>query len=202
MNPMHPHTHARRARRRGYTFLELMIALTLLSAVLTVAMALLAIGTEGARGSEQQITFNAEARKSMARVFEAVTASSTVFVNVDGDSLELRSPDNDLSWIRYRDGDDEPLTLEDNVLYWTDGDTESIVARYVTQIDEDTPMFAMIRRAAHMRFHIGDIGAAGDTDNQTGRGYQGVRVAFTAKPRNAPRMWSSSDFEGVIGSND
>jgi len=178
---------AKYVRKNGFTLIEVLVASSIAVLVSAGIYSVFISELKGMRSGSNQALFIARARGAEQRISRTVRQSK-YFEIPNAWTLYLYDPENERTIIEYADLDDNPETLEDNVLLCTppDGDPFPICA-YVSPISADTDLFSIVPttpKSIQVCIHVGDDLNAENDNKKTGRGYQGVEMRFSATPRN------------------
>ena len=145
------------------------------------------------KSTGSQMKFFHYARKSLRHIGQTIRYAKRIEVKDGGSRLECVDELDITSAIYFNDGDDSPLTLEDNRLYWVRNihavdSTPQIIASYVSPLPGKS-VFAYVDRtsAVEINYRIGDIGAHPHAayNRKTGPGPQGLTISTAIGPRNS-----------------
>ncbi len=184
------------ARRcRGFTLVELLVALSIGILISGILLAAVFILSHQVKAGTNQVEFNATARISQMKIVREVQHNKYFDIRNSGQTLALYSIDNAETLIRYVDPDNNPLTATGNRLdLQRPGQTNVTLCTWVTPINSTTPIFAAATGtvpAVVFRYHVGDSLAPGAAEGRysTGPGFQGTEVRYAATPRNLQRWY-------------
>jgi len=173
----------------GYTLMEIMFAMSILTTVVVLSMNLYISIMGHARESSVQVSLIGKARLAEQKIVKFVQGSRAVGAKTN--QLEFVMMDLTQGQIRFIDEDSDPTTLEDNILQ-VDPDVsvasnESVLCDFVSPIpgEEMFQVMPSSPRTALVVFHVGERPPTGGPQLLAGQGYQGIEIRCAATPRNA-----------------
>jgi len=181
---------ARGARRAAFTLVEVVIAATIMTLTVSVAVGVFSYALRIAKAQRTNLLM-AEDSLNLQRILKEKVTSAQKFVIDQGRTLHIIQPDGGESVLQYIDADDNPETLVNNRLVWdpdstTEGD-ETTLIRNISPMD-DFPVFDQPpgNAALRVRLRLGDrsVNSASE-DAVSGYGYQTFVVDSSFTPRNS-----------------
>jgi prepilin-type N-terminal cleavage/methylation domain-containing protein len=180
-----------RCNAHGYTLVEVMVAVSIFTVVMTVALAAFSMAGRRTQAGTRQALFNQMARLAQQRIARYIEEGKTVAL--ESDYLAITSVDFTTAAIRFEPGADHPERWEQNALvYYADVDntnTREVITQNVAPIDSQ-PIFSIQPSSpvsAHLVFHIGQ--SADEQAGLAGPGLSGVDIRISATPRNRQRWY-------------
>jgi prepilin-type N-terminal cleavage/methylation domain-containing protein len=176
-------------QRAGFSLTELMIASMIVVMLMGLAISVYTMSLRQAREGILQISLIGKGRATEQKLVKYVQLGRAIGLN--SNVLEIVRQDMSVAGIRYIDADNDPLTVEDNVVEYDPnidvaGD-ELTVCNQVTPIPGE-PMFQLMPTqpvTVMFAMHLGEVAPTNGTpDLLPGTGYQGMEMRFSATPRN------------------
>ena len=171
--------------KRRMTLTEIMFAVALLAILTAMAYPIIVNAMHQVSAGTWQARFIDEARISQQRLNRVIQQHKYMDL-LDESTVRLYDIKGDISVVRYVDNE---IVLE------KDGTTQ-VLSSFVSPISEDDPIFSYFpsphssRQRLRIAMHIGDPPDGGERKFETGPGYQGVELRFSASPRNL-QEWHS-----------
>jgi prepilin-type N-terminal cleavage/methylation domain-containing protein len=179
------------ARRRGFTLVETLIALSIGTLAMAVLASQVIFASKVARANLFQLNAGQRSRVIYEHIAGEVRRAHGIAVSPDGLTLTVTRVDGSTCSYSYQDEDGVPATIQDNRLIYdpdttTDGDEQILSpglnpgagGRIFRHTDSTTPLT--------LTFRIGDPDAdpSNPSNVMTGPGAQGIDVITAVAPRN------------------
>jgi prepilin-type N-terminal cleavage/methylation domain-containing protein len=173
----------------GYSLIEVMIVVFLISGVTVIAMTLYIAGIGQAQDGSAHLSAVASARRAERTMVSFIQNARAVGAITDG--LEIVQSDLTVSRISYVDGDGDPATRGDNCLLL---DPDIAVASNETELCSSVSpipgeaMFSVLTaspRTAIVTFHVGDRPPISGPSVYGRPGHPGLEIRCAATPRGA-----------------
>lgn len=177
-------------RYRNMTLTELMFAVTLGALLISLAYPIIITAMQQTKAGTWQAVFIDETRQAQQKINKTVQSQKFLHLR-DEHTVELYSIDGDQSLLFY---DTEGEHLKNAIVLETPDSTD-VLCRYVNPISDTEPIFDVVWNSTNSRkwlrvaLHVGDSPEEDEQKYETGPGYQGVELRFTASPRNLQRWY-------------
>ncbi len=185
----------KKRKRRGFTLVEMMIAMMISALVMGGAMAFYMFGQRATRSTVRQVRAKQDGYGLVERLSMNLREAYLVQIFDQGDTVEITDRDGDGVQFRFDPGpDDDNYTVEDNVIWMMSDisrpDLERVIARNVSKVYSNTtgapiPVFSRVDNKITVMLRIGDSLDSDYMDRVTGPGRQGYEIQTTVFLRNS-----------------
>lgn len=203
LNISNPAVPGRLARRSGFSLLEVLVSLAVFGLLAGGVVVALLQSIELSKAGSSQTAVVGDARLAQQKIQSIIhkgirlgtlTYNGKPAMRIDVDHQHNGSLTHAIMW--YQDDDNDPTT-EFNNRIWYDPDRYDLYVKTAPEVvvDNVTPIgtnaiftvFGSGGQAgtARFRFHLGDSDEADYSKySESGKGYQGIEVRFSASPRD------------------